>query len=522
MTLFRDWLSTVTTGLCAAAVFAASTFSGVSAAQDFHGLSSPITDGRIYTVGPYQNDSGNINLKFGDAFKISNPDVTRLENGTCILSYYGRGTDFDDIFFPYGRTFIARSDDCIHFDFVRGPEKGNSIATGKQDVDSTDFDGWVTGVGSIVPLTKRSSSEKGYCSICRKYCSSSSSSSYCHRCTSKCSENSGFLHYIFGGNSTLDSEVFGFPTRAAFSKIGALYCLPDLKNCYQLDGKDLGESLLSPQSLRQLIGVNGTVNPYTGEPYNELGGVDAPNVRQENGRYVARFAMRNFGSNTPPVTFIPVVFSSPDGLTNWKFEGTALWPNRTGAPEGFSSSLTTEGHRNPHVIEATFTGREKCLRYYRLARGDGKRAASEPIPSPANGIGLFFGGTSCRFYVMVTQQYNLFLPSDGSRINRNTVGISLSLNGVRFFALEQPVVTGGGVYPYNGGVDYLKDNVAGPDIIQGINGKSKELGVYFLGLRGNQDAYKADPVNELPNYNFGLAVTEGNCIDPECWKLYSE
>jgi len=519
MAPLTDLFSTIATGLCATAVVAAKLFSGVEAASDFHGIKSPIKDGLVYTVGPYQNVSGNVNLKYGDAFKVSNPDVTKLENGTCVLNYSGRGTDWEDIFFPYGRTFIARSDDCIHFDFVKGSAKGDSIYTGKQDVNSTDFDGWVSGVGSIVPLTKRSESEKNYCAMCRKYCKDSSSS-YCDHCTDKCTEKAGFLQYYFGANSTLNTEMFGFPTRAVYTKMGVLYCLSDLTTCYQMDGKDIGESLLSPERIRKLIGADGAVNPYNGEPYNNLDGLDAPNIRYENGKYVVRFAMRDFGDNTPLGVFVPIVFSSPDGFTNWKFEGVSLWPNNTKTP-GFSSSLTTEGHRNPHIIEATFYGKEKCLRYYHLARGDGKRSSTENIPSPANGFGLFFGGTSCRFYVMVTQQYNLFLP-DGTYVNRNTIGASLSLDGVRFFSLEQPIMTGGGVYPYEGGIDYLKDNVAGPDIIQGINGKSSEFGLYFLGLRGNQDAYKADPVNEPPNYSFGLAVTEGNCIDPECWKLYSE
>lgn len=69
-------------------------------ATQFHGLESPIRDGRIYTVSAFQNNSGSVNLKFDDAFKISNPDITKLENGTCALSYCARESDFDDILLP--------------------------------------------------------------------------------------------------------------------------------------------------------------------------------------------------------------------------------------------------------------------------------------------------------------------------------------------------------------------------------------------------------------------------------------
>ena len=109
----------------------------VAAAQEERSL--PGGPGHIFGPGP----DG-----WWDSERVSCPRVLRNPAGGWLMWYYGRDPQFDrEVTLPTGKTGLARSDDGIHWERVRGPLAGGAVMA--PDEDEERFDSAHVGVSDI-------------------------------------------------------------------------------------------------------------------------------------------------------------------------------------------------------------------------------------------------------------------------------------------------------------------------------------------------------------------------------------
>ena len=99
----------------------------------------PAGPGKIFGPGP----SG-----WWDSERVSCPRVLRNRSGGWLMWYYGRDPDFNrQVTLPSGRVGLAKSDDGISWERVRGPLTNGAVF--EPDIDATRFDSAHVGISDI-------------------------------------------------------------------------------------------------------------------------------------------------------------------------------------------------------------------------------------------------------------------------------------------------------------------------------------------------------------------------------------